>query len=248
MTEGVPDYQRSDRSAPSPVPVVTLDGESGCGKSVISKALADRLDWHYLNSGLLYRAVALTASAHKLSADASADVLSVALAEVRVRIEPGGDGELQLWLDDKDCSLAARSEEISRLASQLAVRREVRSVLLQWQQDCRRHPGLVAEGRDMGTVVFPDAIVKFYLTATDAERARRRYKQLKELGITVNMGEITREIKERDRRDTGRPLSPSKPADDALILDTTNDAEDDVLRYILRTVRARIGVAGNSTA
>ena len=211
----------------SEVPVIALDGPGGAGKGAVGRAVAARLGWHYLDSGALYRLAALAALRRGL---ASTDVAAVAA------LIPGLAIELDdpvARLDGEDASAAIRTEEVSRYASDIAGAPAVRAALIGRQRALRRAPGLVADGRDMGTVVFPDAQVKLFLTATPQERARRRYKQLKEQGIDANLSRLARELRERDARDAGRETAPLKMAPDAETLDTTGQSIEWVVDRVI---------------
>ncbi|MDX1594450.1 MAG: (d)CMP kinase [Gammaproteobacteria bacterium] len=200
-------------------PVVTIDGPSGSGKGTISQRLADRLGWHYLDSGALYRLTALAADRHGVALDDVARLARLA-ASLDVRFEVAGDGE-RIFLDGAEVGPELRSEVTGDGASRVAALPEVRAALLARQRAFRLPPGLVADGRDMGTVVFPDAEVKIFLTASSAARAERRYKQLKEKGIAANLADLSADLAERDRRDSERAAAPLKPAVDAVIVDST---------------------------
>lgn len=203
------------------VPVITLDGPSGSGKGTISRRLATVLGWHYLDSGALYRLLACAADRDGIALN---DAPALATLAVRTHGEfrvSSTEGECVL-LDGVDVTARLRSEECGRAASQIAALPTVRAALLDWQRACRRPPGLVADGRDMGTVVFPDAPLKIFLTATPEMRAQRRYKQLIDNGKMVSMAEIVEQIRERDQRDRSRQIAPLLPAEDAIILDNSD--------------------------
>ncbi|MDX1655852.1 MAG: (d)CMP kinase, partial [Candidatus Competibacteraceae bacterium] len=188
------------------IPVVTIDGPSGVGKGTLALQLAERLGWWLLDSGSLYRLTALAARRQEVDlADVAALVRVAAALEVEFR--SGQDG-MTILLAGEDVSQAIRTEQCGNAASRVAALPRVRQALLQRQRDFRRPPGLVADGRDMGTVVFPDAAVKIFLTASAEERARRRHNQLREKGIDVSLAALAGEIAERDRRDTDRQVSP----------------------------------------
>jgi len=202
------------------VPVVTIDGPSGSGKGTVSRMLAARLGWHLLDSGALYRLVALAGLRAGLPAQ---DVTGhVRLAQtMEVRFEAGPAGEERILLQGEDVSRALREEAAGAGASRVAVWPAVRAVLLSRQHAAARAPGLIADGRDMGTVVFPQAPLKVFLTASAGERAQRRYKQLKGKDSGVSLAALSREIAERDRRDATRAVAPLVPASDAIVLDST---------------------------
>jgi cytidylate kinase len=203
----------------SDVAVVTIDGPSGSGKGTVAQRLAKKLGWHYLDSGAIYRVLAQAALKHDV--DFSDHVALTELAttlDVTFSLE---ESNLKVWLEGEDVSLAIRSETAGNAASKVAAVPAVRAALLQRQRDFRQAPGLVTDGRDMGTVVFPDAPFKIFLTASAEERGVRRHKQLKEKGIESNLSGLIAEIAERDKRDSERSVAPLKPADDAFILDST---------------------------
>jgi len=197
-------------------PVIAVDGPAASGKGTVAAGVANALAFHYLDSGSLYRLVALVALRTGTSL-ADAPALAGLAAGLDV-LFPGGT----IQLEGRDVTEAIRGEEVSAAASQVAVHQAVRTALFERQRAFRRPPGLVADGRDMGTVVFPDALVKVFVTASPEERARRRYKQLIAKGISITMDGLLRDIRERDARDAGRAAAPLMPARDAVILDTTD--------------------------
>lgn len=201
------------------VPVITIDGPGGSGKGTISQAIATELGWHFLDSGALYRLLALAAIEQGISLDDAAGLGSAAGA---LDVEFSTDGSGKILLQGIDASKKIRSEAVGNAASRVAALPEVREALLGRQRDFRKAPGLVADGRDMGSVVFTDAAVKIYLTASIEERAKRRYKQLIEKGLDANLENIREEIAARDARDTGRAVAPLKPAPDAILIDTSD--------------------------
>jgi len=222
-------------------PVVTIDGPSGSGKGTVSQLLAARLTWNYLDSGALYRVVGLAAAEKGLRLDDAANLARLALT-VDIRFEPQRDGSpARVWLGGRDVSTVLRTEDTGRLASQVAVLAPVRAALLDKQRDFRRDPGLVADGRDMGTTVFPSAHLKVFLTASPEVRAERRYKQLKEKGLDVSLPKLLVEIRERDARDAERRTSPLKPAADAEILDTSSMSISEVVEVIFQRLQRRLG-------
>lgn len=222
-----------------PVPVVALDGPSGSGKGTVGQRLASRLGWHFLDSGALYRTVALAAK-QRGTAAVDADGLTQLARDLDIRFEPQANAPAHVILNGRDVSEAIRAEEIGRLASAVAALPEVRQALLAKQRALRQAPGLVADGRDMGTVVFPDAVLKIYLTASPEARAERRYKQLKDKGFDVNLPRLAEEIRARDARDAEREASPLKPANDACVVDTSSLTIAQVANRIMRLLRDRL--------
>lgn len=216
------------------IPVITIDGPSGSGKGTIARLLADELDWHLLDSGALYRLLALAAEARGLTEEA--DIAALA-ADLDIRFEVTESGDERILLDGNDVTVETRLEKTGNMASRVAVMPQVRKALVELQQAFRKAPGLVADGRDMGTVIFPDAPAKFFLTASAEERARRRHKQLNGKGKGANLADLFREITERDERDASRKASPLRPAEDAVVIDTTSEDIAAVLDRVLRHVR-----------
>lgn len=225
------------------IPVITLDGPGGSGKGTISRILARHLDWHFLDSGALYRLVGLAAGRHGVALDDETALGRLAGAlDVRFAAEDGGP--TKIFLEDSDVTEELRSESVGAAASAVAVLPSVRRALVERQRAFRRPPGLVADGRDMGTVIFPDARLKIYLDASPEERARRRYKQLKDKGMDVSLVRLLKDIEERDRRDRERAVAPMKPAADAVIIDTTRMDIAAVVDAILQSWRALEGRSG----
>ena len=218
------------------IPVIAVDGPSGTGKGTLSTYLANWLQWHFLDSGALYRVLALAAQRHSVSLDDKNQLVKLA-NQLEVSFPRTPENSDSVILEGEDVSQEIRTESCGNAASRLAALPEVRQALLARQQAFRKQPGLVADGRDMGTVVFPDARLKIYLTASAEERARRRYKQLKEKGFDVNLAQLSVEITERDARDSQRTVSPLRPADDATIIDTTNHSIEDVIHQVSILVR-----------
>lgn len=224
--------------AGSHVPVVTIDGPSGSGKGTISREVARHLGWHLLDSGALYRLVALLGSLRGVPPE---DVAGHAALARAMDVEFGGNGQggERIRVDGADVTRDVRSETTGQGASRVAAWPAVRDALLERQRAFARAPGLVADGRDMGTVIFPAADLKIFLTASAEERALRRYKQLKEKGSGANLAALSREIAERDQRDSTREVAPLKPAPDARIIDSTGMSIAQVVESVLSAGRAR---------
>jgi CMP/dCMP kinase len=218
-------------SSPAP-PVVAIDGPAASGKGTIAKGVAAALGFHYLDSGSLYRLVALKALREAIPLDQETQLAAAARA-----LDVAFDGEA-IHLDGTDATMAIRTEPVSAIASRIAVHPGVRSALLSQQRAFRRLPGLVADGRDMGTVVFPDALLKAYLTASAEERARRRYNQLIEKGNSVTLESLLHDILDRDARDSARAAAPLKPAATAMIVDTTGLTIDAAIALVVQKYRA----------
>lgn len=220
-----------------PVPVLTIDGPSGSGKGTISRFVADRLGWHLLDSGALYRAVGYAAGMAGLDlSDAEAVTRSAETTRISFR-DPKDGGETRVIVNGLDATDDLRTETCGAAASAIAAIPGVRAALFDKQRGFRRLPGLVADGRDMGTVIFPDARFKVFLTASAEERARRRYKQLKEKGLGVKLATLLHEIEARDARDAARAVAPLRPAEDAISIDTTGMPVDAVVEAVLALVQ-----------
>jgi len=217
------------------IPVITVDGPSGSGKGTISQYLAEELGWHHLDSGALYRLLAYAALRESVALDDAAALAALA-ARLQARYRLPTRQNPEILLDGEDVEDALRSEDCGNAASRVAALPAVRQALLQWQRHYRQSPGLVADGRDMGTVVFPDADLKLYLTARPEVRAQRRYKQLKGKGINVDLAELIAVVEARDRRDSARQASPLRPAGDALLVDNSDLDESETLRLVLNAV------------
>ena len=227
----------SEFPADPAAPVLAVDGPGGAGKGTISRLVAERLGWHLLDSGALYRLVALDAIQRGLGLDSEPAVADLA-SRLDVQFLSGGD-QPRVLLNGLDVTEAIRSEVAGDGASRVAALPGVRQALIERQRAFRRPPGLVADGRDMGAVIFPDAGLKVFLTASVEERARRRHKQLKDKGIDVSLSALSRDMLERDRRDSERSIAPLKPSDDARILDTTGMDIPRVVDVVLRWAAER---------
>lgn len=212
----------------SAIPVIAIDGPTASGKGTVAQRVAAALGWHYLDSGALYRLTALRAIETGVSADDSA-----ALAKIAAGLKPIFAGDC-IELDGRDVARDIRREDVGAYASRIAVHAQVRDALFGLQRGFRRAPGLVADGRDMGTVVFPDAALKVYLTASVEARAERRHKQLKDKGFSSNIVTLLQDLQARDQRDANRAAAPLKPAEDAYQLDTSTLDIDQVVARVLR--------------
>lgn len=220
-------------------PVITIDGPSGSGKGTISRAVARALGWHFLDSGALYRGVGVAAL--RLGVDlADSEAMAKLAREADIRFEDRIDGDPHAWFGADDISDAIRTEEAGQAASRAAAQPAVRAALLERQRDFQQAPGLVADGRDMGTIVFPQAELKVFLTASAEERARRRHKQLSEKGIEAILRALLREIEERDLRDRTRSVAPLVPAADARTIDSTSQSIDAVVATVLAWAAALV--------
>jgi cytidylate kinase len=221
------------------VPVLAIDGPSGSGKGTLAQVLAKQLGWHLLDSGALYRIVGLAAVEQGVDLDDGVHLACVA-EHLDVKFTAATPGEpTAVWLNGRDISDAVRSENSGYLASRVAVFSEVRKALHDRQRAFAQAPGLVADGRDMGTEVFPDAPLKIFLTASAEERAQRRYKQLMNKGESVNLAALLEDIQARDRRDTEREVAPLRPADDAVVIDSTHLDIGQVVQQVLVLLRQR---------
>jgi cytidylate kinase len=216
-------------------PVLTIDGPTASGKGTIAARVAAHLGWHLLDSGALYRLTALRAIGLGVNLqDASA------LGHCAQGLQARFEGE-SVWLDGQEVTLAIRAEPVSQAASAVAVHAQVRTALLQVQRDFAIPPGLVADGRDMGTVVFPQAFLKIYLTASVESRALRRYKQLIDKGFSANLESLSADLAARDARDSGRAIAPLRPAEDAVILDSTALTIEDTVQRVVALAKQRMG-------
>ena len=231
-------------SSASSIPVLTVDGPSGSGKGTISRLVARRLEWHYLDSGALYRAIGIAAERANID---KADVAGLVRCTIATQIdflEESGQsradgqqiGELRVLVNGFDATDVLRTEIAGAAASAIAAIPAIRDALKQRQREFRRSPGLVTDGRDMGTVIFPDAPYKVFLTASADERAERRYKQLKDKGLSVTLAGLLQEILARDARDANREVAPLRPADDAVLIDTTGLGIQAVVERVLACV------------
>ncbi|MDV2857856.1 MULTISPECIES: (d)CMP kinase [Oceanimonas] len=220
-------------------PVITVDGPGGAGKGTLCQLLAEQLEWHLLDSGAIYRVLALAALHHNVELNDEAGLMPLA-AHLDVQF-PAESGEIRVILEGEDVSRAIRTQEVADAASKVAAFPRVREALLRRQRAFRARPGLIADGRDMGTVVFPDAEVKIFLDASAEERASRRYKQLQDKGFDVSFDRLLSEIQERDDRDRNRAVAPLKAADDALIIDSTSLSITDVLDRVLSHTKVKLG-------
>ena len=214
------------------IPVITIDGPSGAGKGTVARIVAEQLGWHLLDSGAIYRVLAVAAQHHNIGVDDEDSLLPVA-AHLDVQFKISSKGEGKVILEGEDVSNAIRTEEIGSLASKVAAFPRVREALLRRQRAFKVAPGLVADGRDMGTVVFTRAPVKVFLTASAEERAQRRFNQLKAKGFDVKIGRLLDDIRLRDERDQNRKVAPLIPAEGALIVDSTELSIDEVVSKIL---------------
>ncbi|MBC7982254.1 MAG: (d)CMP kinase [Candidatus Obscuribacterales bacterium] len=220
-------------------PVIAIDGPSGSGKGTIARLVAEQLGWHLLDSGALYRLVGLAALNKGISTSDHAACGQLAAA-LNVRFGSDAGGHEQIWLAGEEVSATLRTESAGDRASQVAAIPAVRAALFERQRRFAEPPGLVADGRDMGTVVFQDALLKIYLTASAEERAKRRHKQLKDKGIDVSLAALSREVADRDHRDLTRAIAPLKPAADAVTIDSTSMPIDAVVEQVLAAYASKV--------
>jgi len=221
------------------IPVITIDGPSGTGKGTLSQLLSEQLKWNLLDSGSLYRVLASAAKQHGIALNNEA-ALAVLAEHLDVQFKPVQGGHSRIILEGDDVTDPIRTEECGSAASQVSAFPKVRAALLARQRAFREMPGLVTDGRDMGTVVFPDAILKIFLEADLDERVHRRHQQLKEKGIQVGLNELKQDLILRDQRDKERFVAPLKPAVDAVVIDTTGSTIEQVLANVLKLARSRI--------
>ena len=215
------------------IPIVTIDGPGGSGKGTISKMLCMYLGWNILDSGALYRTLAFMLNEKGISLKDFPSKKEEIRGEFRVSFDPGEEGEpVKVILKNKDITHLVRTERIASETSKISASAEIRSFIRPCQRDYKKFPGLVADGRDMGTVIFPEADLKIYLTASLEERAKRREIQLKRLGTKVNMRTLLDELEARDKKDIERDLSPLRPAEDSFVIDTTGLSPEEVLEKI----------------
>lgn len=221
-----------DKCMQESVPIITIDGPSGAGKGTVARVIAEQLGWHLLDSGAIYRVLAVAIQHHHVNIDDEEPLIPMA-AHLDVQFEISSQGESNVILEGENVTNTIRTEEMGELASKVAAFPRVREALLRRQRAFCVSPGLVADGRDMGTVVFTQAPVKVFLTASAEERAERRFNQLKEKGFDVKIGRLLDDIRQRDERDRNREVAPLVPAEGALIVDSTNLSIEEVVNKIL---------------
>ncbi len=225
-----------NKKLPEHVPIITIDGPSGAGKGTVSQILASTLGWHFLDSGALYRIVAYWVAENQIDIGNEINITNV-INDLKVEFRANPEKkQSQVWVNGKRVEEAIRTEVCGLLASKLSTLKPVRQGLVALQHHFRQAPGLIADGRDMGTAIFPDADLKFFLDACCEERAKRRYNQLKEKGISANLGRILEDLTIRDERDRQRAESPLRPADDAVQIDTTHFSINHVVSLMMERV------------
>jgi cytidylate kinase len=221
------------------IPVITIDGPSGAGKGTVARIVAEQMGWHLLDSGAIYRVLAVATQHHHVDLDDEEPLIPMA-AHLDVQFEISSKGESKVILEGENVTDTIRTEEIGALASKVAAYPRVREALLRRQRAFSVAPGLVADGRDMGTVVFSNAPVKVFLTATAEERADRRFNQLKEKGVDVKIGRLLDDIRQRDDRDRNREVAPLIPAEGALIIDSTDLSIQEVVNKVLSFANGKL--------
>lgn len=224
---------------PESIPVITIDGPSGAGKGTVARIVAEQLGWHLLDSGAIYRVLAVATQHHHVSPDEEEPLIPMA-AHLDVQFEISSQGSVKVILEGENVTNSIRTEEIGALASKVAAFPRVREALLRRQRAFSVAPGLVADGRDMGTVVFSKAPVKIFLTASAEERAKRRFNQLKEKGFDVKLGRLLDDIRQRDERDSNRKVAPLIPAEGALIVDSTDLSIQEVVNKVLSFANGKL--------
>lgn len=223
-------------------PVITIDGPAGSGKGTLALRLAQRLGWHYLDSGVLYRVLGLLAIRQAVDAHDEHRLAELA-GQMQLRFELQANGRVSIYLDDEDVTQAVRTEKAGEMASQVSQHGLVRAALLEVQRRFRKAPGLVTDGRDMGTVVFPTAELKIYLDASADVRAERRLNQLQAMGVDVKLANLVEELKVRDKRDQTRAVAPLKPAADAVVIDTSFRPIDLVFEQVFALAVKKLGIS-----
>ena len=222
------------------IPVVAIDGPSGSGKGAVGFAVAQRLGWHYLDSGAVYRALGFAALRVRIDLGSEPAVADLAKT-LELQFVEDLSGGIRVLVNKEDCGQELRSETVAAAASQVAAHPLARAALLARQRAARQEPGLIADGRDMGTIVFPDAVLKIFLTATAEVRAERRYRQLKETGFGGTLPQLLEEIQQRDERDARRAVAPLKAAGDAYVLDSSTLTLTEVIEQVLALISSRVG-------
>lgn len=236
------EYNAPMKKTEQNIPIITIDGPSGSGKGTLCHIIADKLNWHMLDSGAIYRVLAYAAFLENVPFDDEPALVELA-KRIPIQFIPKPDGLTHVLLNNQDVSKDIRTEENSIRASKISAYPKVRAALTQKQRDFCQSPGLVTDGRDMGTVIFPNAQLKIFLVASPEERAKRRYQQLKKQGINVNLAQVLDELLARDQRDQARSASPLKPADDAIMLDTTKLSINQVVDEVVVLAQARFSIS-----